>query len=72
MEIAIGVLGVLVLALGAWCVVLVRGGNEARDDAAEARRESQRLADENARVLVDLEQARASLREAQARAEESS
>lgn len=71
MEIAVGVLGVMVLGLGAWCFVLVRGGNEARSDAAEARHESERLGDENARVLADLEQVRVSLSEAHARAEES-
>ena len=68
MEIAVGVLGVMVLGLGAWCFVLVRGGNEARSDAAEARHEAERLGDENARVLADLEQVRVSLSEAHARA----
>ncbi|MHA7813412.1 MAG: DNA recombination protein RmuC [Phycisphaerales bacterium] len=71
MEIAIAVLGVVVLGLGAWCVVLVRGGSEARADAAEARGEAERARQEYAHVADDLEQARASLSEAQARAEES-
>lgn len=71
MEIAIGVLGVLALALAGWCVVLVRSGSEARADAAEARSETQRLADENARIVGDLERAEAETREAHSRAEES-
>ena len=72
MEIAIGVLGVLVLGLGAWCVVLVRGGNEARANAARARAEAERAQQEYARVTADLEQARHELETARARAEESS
>lgn len=72
MEIAIGVLGVLVLALGGWVIVLVRGGNEARNDAHEARREHDRLADENARLSGDLEEARRELELARAQAQESS
>jgi DNA recombination protein RmuC len=71
MEIAIGVLGLVTLALGVWCVVLVRGGTEARADAAESRGESQRLTDENARIVGDLERAQTATREAVARAEES-
>ncbi len=72
MEIAIGVLGVLVLALGGWVFVLVRGGGEARAEMHEAQRERDRLADENAHLAGDLDEARRELELARARAEESS
>lgn len=72
MEIAIGVLGLVALGLGAWCVVLVRGGNEARADAAEARAEAERTREAYDRVMGDLEQARNELETAKAQARESS
>ena len=71
MEIAIIVLGVVALGLGAWCFVLVRGLGEARRGENEARGEAERARQEYAHVAGDLEQMRASLSEAQARAEES-
>ncbi len=71
MEIAIGVLGVLVLGLAGWCVVLVRSAGVARADVINARSETQRLTDENARVVGDLERAQAAARDASERAEES-
>lgn len=72
MEIAIGVLGVLVLALAGWVFVLVRGGNDARGQAHASRREQDRLSDENAHLVSDLEEARRELELARAQAQESS
>lgn len=72
MEIAIGVLGVLVLALGGWVFVLVRGGIAASAQAAEVLRERDRLVDEHAHLEGDIEQAKHELETARARAEESS
>jgi len=71
MEIAIIVLGVVALGLGAWCFVLVRGLGEARRGENEAKGEAERARQEYAHVAGDLEQMRATLSEAQARAEES-
>ncbi len=71
MEIAIGVLSVLVLGLAGWCVALVRSAGVARADAINARSEAQRLEDENARIVGDLERAQAATRDAIERAEES-
>ena len=71
MEIAIGVLGVLVLALGAWVFVLVRGMSGVRAEADAALREQARLTDENARLMGDLDEVQRELEEARARAEES-
>lgn len=71
MEIAIIVLGVVALGLGAWCFVLVRGLGEARRGENEAKGEAERARQEYAHVAGDLEQMRATLTEAQARAEES-
>lgn len=71
MEIAIGVLGVLVLGLAGWCVALVRSAGVAHADVINARSETQRLTDENARVVGDLERAQAAARDASERAEES-
>ncbi|MBM90922.1 MAG: DNA recombination protein RmuC [Phycisphaerae bacterium] len=72
MEIANVVLGVLVLALGGWVFVLVRSGSEARAAANAAQREQDRLADENAHLMGDLEEARRELELARAQAEASS
>lgn len=72
MEIANVVLGVLVLALGGWVFVLVRSGSEARAAAHAAQREQDRLADENAHLTGDLEEARRELELARAQAEASS
>lgn len=71
MEIALIAVSVLALGLAGGCVVLLRGADEARSEAAEARAEARRLADENERIGVDLERASAEVRESQMRAEES-
>ncbi|MFG0246473.1 MAG: DNA recombination protein RmuC [Phycisphaerales bacterium JB052] len=72
MEIAIGVLGLLVLALAGWVFVLVRSGSEARAAAHAAQREQDRLSDENAHLTGDLEEAQRELELARAQAEASS
>lgn len=72
MQIAIGVLGVLVLGLLVWCVVLVRAGRQAQGVAHEMRRERDRLGDENTHLAGDLELAQRELELARSQAQESS
>jgi DNA recombination protein RmuC len=72
MEIAIGVLGVVVLALGGWVFVLTGRLGAAQREATEARGERDRSGEEYARVAGEMERLRGELVEAQARHEETS
>jgi len=72
MEIAIGILGVLVLGLLGWIFVLVRSSSSMRVELTNEAGEHQRVTDENARISSDLEQAQQELSDARAMASESS
>ncbi|MDF1810550.1 MAG: DNA recombination protein RmuC [Phycisphaerales bacterium] len=72
MEIAIGILSVLVLGLLGWIFALVRSSSAMRVELTNEAGEHQRVSDENARILVDLEQAQQELNNAKSMANESS
>jgi len=72
MEIAVGVLGLLVVGLGAWVFLLIRAQGELRDQVREATSARDTLSTENDRLGEETLQVRAALEEAKEKAEESS